>query len=255
MPFPWLAAGAAAKAIAPALISGFSSYAGQSGANQKNLKIAREQMAFQERMSNTAVQRRMEDMRLSGINPLLAGKWEASSPAGAQATMQNAIGQGVTSAMQAMQLRATMRKTQAEIQNIKAGTEFTRNKAAIIGPGSSIMRSLDDIVKQLLGQPGQGSEISNISNELTGALEGASSRVSPLSISGMLLGRERTSAAQQKPRSLDDNLSDIANQLGNTRAQINKYRQKDAPVPAALQKKLDNLEFQYRLAKQDRKRK
>jgi len=80
MPFPW----AAAASIGGSLIGGLFDRSGATAQNVANRAISREQMDFQERMSSTAYQRAMADMRRAGLNPILAYKQGgASSPSGA----------------------------------------------------------------------------------------------------------------------------------------------------------------------------
>jgi len=118
--------GAAAIGAAGSIAGGLLGSSGQKSANAANRRLAREQMQFQERMSNTAHQRQVKDLRAAGINPILSAKLGgASSPAGQTANMQNesaAIASGVSNATSAA----------VGTRNVMAQTQQTQNSARMI---------------------------------------------------------------------------------------------------------------------------
>lgn len=100
--------------LAGGLAQGAFGYFGQKETNTANAQQAQKQMDFQERMSNTAHQREVQDLQKAGLNPILsAGGSGSSTPAGASATMGNTmshLGEGLkTGVSTAMQLK-TMEK-------------------------------------------------------------------------------------------------------------------------------------------------
>lgn len=136
---------------------------------------AQQQMDFQDRMSSTAVTRRMKDMQKAGINPILAGKYDASSPAGAMGTgaMPNtakANSQGYTAIneiqpfLENLGTALSLRKLAAESEKAEHDAGISENVKKLGAPGAGVMEdagSLYDTAKKALKDVNLRNDITN----------------------------------------------------------------------------------------------
>lgn len=142
-----------------ASISGVGAYLAAGEANEANIASAREQMAFQDRMSSTAHQREVSDLKAAGLNPILsAGGGGSSTPSGA---MPNIVPEDMSgfaaAALDVRRLKKELDATDSQVKLNTAAEETQKtqqklNESTAKAAEANAMKAQADAIKSVTEQ-------------------------------------------------------------------------------------------------------
>lgn len=140
-------------AIGGAIIGGGLNLLGGLFGNSSARAQSRAQMKFQERMSNTAVRRRVADLEAAGFNKLLAVQQDASTPAGAMASQSNpAEGISPLIGAQIKLMNAQSARERATAKTLKATGEASEQLEGVMVTAKERTGSLSQLYEKSYGK-------------------------------------------------------------------------------------------------------
>lgn len=149
-----------------ALIGAGASLVGGMLANKGAKENAQKQMDFQERMSSTAYQRSMADMRAAGLNPILAYKTGgASTPSGASAPVMDVATPAVNSALASTRLKAEVENMVETNKNLKEQNSNLKAQNVEIGARTANINADTLIKTEMFSQALKAAELAKTDEE------------------------------------------------------------------------------------------